>query len=373
MVERCNVRFINYKCKLDDLTNEDVVLKEIGRVWVNILKTKNVKFDDTILSIADETESESDEESDSSYESTAPVGTTSGDAENPSTAAKDMDLTLNEQIHDEIAELGGQVETEATSSGMVTRSIAQQAGGVEIFQSLPNQGGSLIAIDTPKTAKQALQSQEKDLWQAAMEAELNSQAKYKTWTVVDRPKGAKVIKNRWLFVRKMKLGEETVYKARLVACGYSQIHQVDYFETYAPVISLTGVRLIFFLAHMFDLVLHVFDVKTAFLNSQVDEELFMSMPEGLETLPGKVCKLNKSIHGLKQSPKCWHDLISGKLIEFGLQKSEADSCIFYEQGKLIVELYVDDGLVAAKYDGICRTLVRCNLQCRTLSVYALLK
>ena len=143
-----------------------------------------------------------------------------------------------------------------------------------------------------------------------------------------------------------------------MAKGYRQKEGVDYFDTYAPVARITSIRLLFALASIYNLCIHQMDVKTAFLNGDLNEEVYMEQPEGF-VLPGnehKVCKLTKSLYGLKQAPKQWHEKFDSVILEYGFKHNGADKCIyskFTEIFGVIICLYVDDMLIiGTNMDGV---------------------
>ena len=126
---------------------------------------------------------------------------------------------------------------------------------------------------------------------------------------VKLPPGRKTVGSKWVFKKKTGAdGSVQRYKARLVAQGYTQKYGTDYDETFCPVVRQESLRLLIALSVQYDLKLHQVDVATAFLNGTLEEEVFMRQPEGFE-VKGKehlVCRLKKSIYGLKQSPRCWN-------------------------------------------------------------------
>ncbi|WJZ88203.1 hypothetical protein VitviT2T_007528 [Vitis vinifera] len=127
-----------------------------------------------------------------------------------------------------------------------------------------------------------------------------------TWELVDLPPGSKPIGCKWVFRRKYHIdGMIQTFKARLVAKGFKQRECIDYFDTYAPVARTTSIRILFALASIHNLFVHQMDVKTAFLNGNLNEEVYMEQPKGFVLLgnENKVCKLVKSLYGLKQAPK----------------------------------------------------------------------
>ena len=123
-------------------------------------------------------------------------------------------------------------------------------------------------------------------------------------------------------------------KARLVARGFQQVQGVDYFETYAPVVKFTSIRLLLATVAELDLELHQMDVVTAFLNGDVDEDIYMEQPEGCvdSSHPDYVCKLNKSLYDLKQSPRQWYAKTDSFLIDdLGFISSPNDPCLYIKQ------------------------------------------
>jgi len=164
-----------------------------------------------------------------------------------------------------------------------------------------------------------------------------------------------VVSCKWILKSKVNPdGSLARRKARLVARGFSQTHGVDYFETFSPVVRYESVRCILSLAAAKKMDIVQFDVKTAFLNGDLKEEVFMSQPEGYEDGSGRVCKLNRSIYGLKQSSRNWNEKFNSFLSGEGLVATAEDTCVFVRHnGKetLIVCLYVDDGLVCGTNKG----------------------
>ena len=158
----------------------------------------------------------------------------------------------------------------------------------------------------PTTFKSAMESSDAEDWKAACDSEIESLDKNKTWEVVPLPKERKAIGCRWVFrVKENQDGIIERYKARLVAKGFSQKYGIDYEETFAPVAKFTSIRIVLSMAAKYGLTLHQMDVKTAFLNGILDEEIYMQQPEGYisNDSPNHVCKLKRSLYGLKQSPR----------------------------------------------------------------------
>ncbi|KAD2393091.1 hypothetical protein E3N88_40068 [Mikania micrantha] len=147
---------------------------------------------------------------------------------------------------------------------------------------------------------------------------------------IDLPPVCKPLGYWWIFKRKMKAdGFIDKYKAMLVIKGFRQKEGVDYFDTYSPVTRITSIRLVLAIATLRNLEVHQMDVKTAFLNGDLEEEIYMEQPEGFSApgQEGKVCKLVKSLYGLKQAPKQWHQKFDQVMLNNGFKIIECDMCV----------------------------------------------
>ena len=203
----------------------------------------------------------------------------------------------------------------------------------------------------PSSVREAMSGPNKEQWHSAMEREMESLLENEVWDLVKLPKGRKTIGSMWVFKEKMGAdGSIERHKARLVAQGFSQQHGLDYDETFSPVVRTESVRTVIALAARNNLLLHQMDVTTAFLNGNLKEEVYMRQPEGY-VMEGKehlVCRLNKSIYGLKQSPRCWNAALDVHLCNIGFTQSSNDPCIYTsEGGSVILAVYVDDIILAA--------------------------
>uniref|UniRef100_A0A5S6QQU2 Integrase catalytic domain-containing protein n=1 Tax=Trichuris muris TaxID=70415 RepID=A0A5S6QQU2_TRIMR len=206
-----------------------------------------------------------------------------------------------------------------------------------------------------------LPAEEKKKWISAAEEEIKSLKDYKVWELVDLPQGKKTITSKWVF--KMKpdsQGRAHTYKARLVARGFSQKYGLDYDETFAPVVRHETVRVLFTVAAARRLHVRHLDVKCAYLNGELEEEIYMEQPQGF-VVPGKeskVLRLKKSIYGLKQSARCWNRKATEALSKLGFTQGQADQCLFTRKEEnneiTYVLLYVDDLLVIASSEKATR-------------------
>lgn len=154
------------------------------------------------------------------------------------------------------------------------------------------------------TLREAFNSPEAESWKKAVDKEYASLIQNKTWTLTDPPPGKNVISNKWVFKKKFNQeGQIARYKARLVVRGFTQKYGEDYTETFAPVVKFPTLLLVLALAAHQNLDLLQLDVKTTYLNGVIVEDIYMCQPEGYEVKgrEKQVCKLNKSIYGLKQS------------------------------------------------------------------------
>ncbi|MEN7973604.1 MAG: reverse transcriptase domain-containing protein, partial [Verrucomicrobiota bacterium] len=208
----------------------------------------------------------------------------------------------------------------------------------------------------PQTMAQALASQEADKWRQAAQQEFDSLMEHRTWHLVHRPPGRKTVACRWVFkIKRNSDGSIERYKARLVAKGFTQKYGVDYDETFSPVVRFESVRALVAVAAQRGLKLHQMDVSTAFLNGDLEEEIFMEQPAGF-VVKGKeklVCKLDKSLYGLKQAPRAWNVVLNAQLLDLGFVQSSSDPCIYTRQKQKELQLlavYVDDLVLAVKTD-----------------------
>ncbi|GJZ46682.1 zinc finger, CCHC-type containing protein [Tanacetum coccineum] len=186
----------------------------------------------------------------------------------------------------------------------------------------------------------------------AIDDEIGSIMENNTWVLSDLPPGCKPLGCKWIFKRKMKVdGTIDKFKARLVIQGFRQKERINYIDTYAPVARITTIRLLLALAAIHNLVIYQMDVKTAFLNGDLEEEVYMKQPKGF-VMPSnepKVCKLVKSLYGLKQAPKQWHQKFDEVVLSSGFLLNHSDKYVyrkFDDSGKgVIICLYVDDMLI----------------------------
>lgn len=181
----------------------------------------------------------------------------------------------------------------------------------------------------------------------------------KVWMLVERPRFTKerkkvnIIDARWVFKRKKEQNGSTKCKARLVIRGFKDRNVYDLKETYAPVSRLPLERSALAIINKYNLDAYQLDVKTAFLNGILEEEIYMEIPEGLECSENvrntKVCKLEKALYGLKISPKIWNKRFTEGAKKLGLENDVHEPCLFTwrKEGKFIfLILYVDDILIA---------------------------
>ena len=209
----------------------------------------------------------------------------------------------------------------------------------------------------PKTYKQAMRSQHAVRWKSAMQEEYESLMKHNTWTLVDLPEDRNLVGSRWVYkIKRNASGKIDRYKARLVAQGFTQEHGIDYEEIFAPVARYQSIRCVLAIANQYNFEVHQMDVKSAFLNGDLDDMIFMKQPEGFvdENNPDQVCRLNRSIYGLKQSARCWNIKIDNYLKSCKFIQSNADHCIYLKievkNGRkiiIIIAVYVDDTIICS--------------------------
>ncbi|KAJ9560393.1 hypothetical protein OSB04_005553 [Centaurea solstitialis] len=205
---------------------------------------------------------------------------------------------------------------------------------------------TLLSNHEPTSYKEAASCSQ---WQAAMQEELRALAKAHTWDSVPLPSGKRPIGSKWVFKIKTRSdGSVDRYKARLVAKGFNQEYGIDYEETFAPVARITSVRSLLAIAATKHWPLFQMDVKNAFLNGDLSEEVYMTPPPGVSLPTGHVCRLRKALYGLKQAPRAWFEKFSKTVLSLGFSASNYDSGLFTrttDSGSILLLLYVDDMII----------------------------
>ncbi|KAI3729484.1 hypothetical protein L6452_18144 [Arctium lappa] len=197
-------------------------------------------------------------------------------------------------------------------------------------------------------------------WVSAMQEELNQFEALKVWRLVPKPEGKIVIGTKWVF--KNKKDEDGIViqnKARLVAKGYRQEEVIDYDETYAPVARIEAICMFLAYATHKSFTVYQMDVKTAFLNGILKEEVYVSQPEGFVNpdMPNHVYILDKALYGLKQAPRAWYDVLSQFLVKSGFSKGKFDTTLFIKKEKadiILIQIYVDDIIFGSTNPKYCK-------------------
>jgi hypothetical protein len=211
----------------------------------------------------------------------------------------------------------------------------------------------MAKIAEPATFREAVQGENAELWKTASDEEMASILQNDTWEVVQKPPGANVIDVKWVYkVKYSTSGQVQRFKARLVAKGYKQEEGIDYDEVFAPVSKYTSIRALLALVAAEDLDLELLDIKTAFLNGTLQEEVYINHPPGYpQGPPGTVLKLKKTLYGLKQAPRAWHQRLNEELNRIGFTASVADPGLYVytkDSGSTAhIMVYVDDLLIAS--------------------------
>ncbi|KAK2395681.1 putative mitochondrial protein [Trifolium repens] len=214
-----------------------------------------------------------------------------------------------------------------------------------------------VSLFEPKNVKEALTD---EAWIEAMQEELNQFERSEVWDLVPRPEDVNVIGTKWVYKNKSdENGTVTRNKARLVAQGYTQIEGLDFDETFAPVARLESIRLLLGVACILKFKLYQMDVKSAFLNGYLQEEVYVEQPKGFvdPEHPNYVYKLKKALYGLKQAPRAWYERLTQFLEEQGYGKGGSDKTLFVKQEKgkfIIAQIYVDDIV----FGGMSNTMVQ---------------
>ncbi|GJU65736.1 retrovirus-related pol polyprotein from transposon TNT 1-94 [Tanacetum coccineum] len=221
-----------------------------------------------------------------------------------------------------------------------------------------NQSNFFCFISTiePKNVNEALGDKS---WIVAMQEELNQFIANDVWELVPQPRNMTIIGTKWVFRNKLdENGVVSRNKARLVAQGYNQQEGIDYDETYAPVARLESIRILLAYACALDFKLFQMDVKSAFLNGFINDEVYVAQPSGFINFeePDHVYKLKKTLYGLKQAPKAWYDKLKAFLIKHEYKMGMVDNTLFTKKKSsnlIIVQIYVDDIIFGSTCQDMC--------------------
>lgn len=228
------------------------------------------------------------------------------------------------------------------------RTVADLLDSTDRIENYEYSALCLVAAGEPSSVEEAMTE---DCWRKAMKAEMQAIEENRTWDVSDLPKGQKAIGLKWVFkLKKNPDGKIVKHKARLVAKGYAQVQGVDFEEVFAPVARIETVRVLLALAAKGGWEVHHMDVKSAFLNGDLTESVYVKQPPSFVVGKGdKVLKLRKALYGLRQAPIAWNAKLNQELIALGFVKSRMDHAVYRRSNKgsfLNVGVYVDDLIIS---------------------------
>lgn len=254
--------------------------------------------------------------------------------------------------------------TPSTSSGMVYP-ISNYVNYGEFSQRHQAYLAAIECGEEPHSYQQAAQRTE---WREAMASELKALEESETWEFASLPEGKKAVGYRWVYKIKYKAtGEIEKYKVRLVAKGYTQVEGEDFNETFAPVAKMTTVRCLLTVAMARGWGLHQMDVSNAFLHGELNEEVYMEVSQGYKVpAKGMVCRLKKSLYGLRQASRNWYSKLSRALTEYGFRESHADHSLFlysHDDVFMVILVYVDDLVIAGNDDVACANFKKYLNEC----------
>eukprot|EP00954_Amorphochlora_amoebiformis_P005838 460476-Amorphochlora_amoeboformis.AAC.1 len=234
-----------------------------------------------------------------------------------------------------------------------TKSIRMASAGRYAFVAFERAITECLASDipTPRSFKHAISGKYGKQWLRAIQNECKNMEKYHVWDIVPNPGKRKLVNTVWVFkVKQLANGKVDKLKARLCIQGFTQIHGVDYWDTFAPVVRYDTMRALLSVSASRDYEIWQGDVPAAYLRAELEEEIYVKPPQGYPVKHGHVLKLNRACYGLKQSAKAWGDALRKFLTSIGYVPSPADPCLYYKettQGRIYIISFVDDILISA--------------------------
>ncbi|KAL1569026.1 hypothetical protein AAHA92_00559 [Salvia divinorum] len=244
-----------------------------------------------------------------------------------------VDDLIEDQHHvDEIIQVQPQQPQEPMPIRRSTRERRNAISDDYVVFLTENEDNIGLKNNDPVTVDQAMKDLHFKEWTEALDEEYKSMLFNDIWDIYPLPEGVKLIGCKWIFKTKRdSKGNVDKFKARLVAKGFTQKEGIDYKETFSPVSSKDSFRIIMALVAHFNLELHQMDVKTTFLNGELEETIYMEQPEGFVVGDPKkmVCRLKKSIYALKQASRQWYRKFHEAVLSFGFEKNAIDDCVYH--------------------------------------------
>ncbi|GJR82225.1 retrovirus-related pol polyprotein from transposon TNT 1-94, partial [Tanacetum coccineum] len=283
------------------------------------------------------------------FDETPPPSKTSPLVDDDLDEEEEIKVTEKKNLENDIEDETLKIDEIVTSFVLYQRTLRSQA---------QNQSNFFCFISTiePKNVNEALADES---WIVAMQEELNQFIANDVWELVPQPRKLTIIGTKWVIRNKLdENGIVSRNKARLVAQGYNQQEGIDYDETYAPVARLESIRILLAYACALDFKLFQMDVKSAFLNGFINEEVYVAQPPGFIDFekPDHVYKLKKALYGLKQAPKAWYDRLKAFLIKHEYKMRMVDNTLFTKKKSsnlIIVQIYVDDIIFGSTCQDMC--------------------
>ncbi|RAW37072.1 hypothetical protein PC110_g6641 [Phytophthora cactorum] len=251
---------------------------------------------------------------------------------------------------------GGRIQLRRLSTRIQAPVTSDQIVPVEIPASLVIQAVNLLL--EPQSVDETLQSPDAEKWVEALNKEFGDLMRKPTWILVERPKGKKILTSKWVYVRKRnRRGEVIRHRAPITIKGCQQEYGVKFWNTYAPVVSFEAVKLVLLLALHCGLLCEHIDFVMAFLNGPIGEdvEIYMEMPEYFNDGTGRVCKLLRSLYGLKEAPLIWYKMLDEHLRACEFNRSKIDNGVYWcvaNGSPIFLTVYVDDLVIAAIAENI---------------------